>query len=528
MGARALAWRSFADSRVRNLCFALLFGLYAAGTTAGYRSAYPTIQDRADFARSFGEEKSVRLFYGVPHDLMTSGGYAAWRVGGLLAIFAGAWGLLAAVKALRAEEDAGRQELVLSNPIGRGSSFGATLLACAAGAVLLWGMLSAGLVLAKLPSGESAYLSLSTVSVAAVFLGVGALASQLAPTRRVALELGGAVLALALVLRVVADTSSGLGALRWLTPLGWAEELRPFGGAQPGVLVIPAVVAAALLAAAARISARRDVGRGLMPTRDAAAPSFELLGSPTAEALRRERVSLLAWLLGSGIFAILVGVLSHSVSSVSVSQGLERQLERLGASSITTPSGYLGFSFLFFILVLSLFACSQIVAARHEEADGRLETLFSLPVGRREWLSGRLLLAAAGAAGIAVLSGVLAWVGAASQGAGVSLWDMLGAGANCLPAALLFLGVAALGFALAPRAATGVAYGLVLVTFVWDLFGSLLDVPSWIVALSPFHQVGLVPAEPFRAVAAIAMLVIGAVAALAAVKLFERRDLAGP
>jgi ABC-2 type transport system permease protein len=43
-------------------------------------------------------------------------GYTAWRVGGTLAIAAAAFGVLAAVRALRAEEDIGRMELVLSAP----------------------------------------------------------------------------------------------------------------------------------------------------------------------------------------------------------------------------------------------------------------------------------------------------------------------------------------------------------------------------------------------------------------------------
>ena len=72
---------------------------------------------------------------------------------------------------------------------------------------------------------------------------------------------------------------------------------------------------------------------------------------------------------------------------------------------------------------------------------------------------------------------------------------MIGAGANCLPIALLFLGLGALAFAIVPRVTTGISYGLVLVAFVWELFGSLLDLPGWTVQLSPFHHVALVPAE---------------------------------
>ena len=55
--------------------------------------------------------------------------------------------------------------------------------------------------------------------------------------------------------------------------------------------------------------------------------------------------------------------------------------------------------------------------------------------------------------------------------------------------------------------------------------GSLLGVPQWVVELTPFAHVGLVPSEPFRAVAATVLISIGAIAALAALGLFRRRDV---
>jgi hypothetical protein len=70
-------------------------------------------------------------------------------------------------------------------------------------------------------------------------------------------------------------------------------------------------------------------------------------------------------------------------------------------------------------------------------------------------------------------------------------------------------------------------YGEILLAFVWELFGSLLNVPAWTLDLSPFHQVGLVPAQSFKATAAIVMLAIAGLAALAALRMFERRDLTG-
>jgi ABC-2 type transport system permease protein len=523
---RSLGRQRFAAGRVRDLSFAFFFFIYAAGQTSAYRSSY-SMEERLDFARSFGEDKAVRLFYGVPHDLLTIGGYAAWRVAGVLAIFAAAWGLLAAVKSMRAEEEAGREELVLSGAVSRRASFAASIASGIASAAVLWIALWLGLIVAKLPAGESALLALGSASVALVFVGVGALVSQLASTRRLALELGTAFLALAFVLRVIADTSDSLDWLRWLTPLGWAEELRPFTGSQPEVLLLMIGGAAALTAAARLIAVRRDIGEGLLHTSDSKEPELGMLSSPIAQALRDERGRLVAWVLGSGLFAVVMGVLADSVTSNDVPEGLNQQLQKLGTGSVTTASGYIAFSFLFFILLVCLFGCSQIAAARHEEDDEQLETLLAQPVSRRIWLAGRLALAAGGATVIALAIGILTWVGAAVAGADVSFGDMVGAGANCLPIALLFLGLGALAFAIVPRATTGISYGLVLVAFVWQLFGSLLDLPSWTVNLSPFHQVALVPSQDFKTTAAVVMLAVAAAASFAAVRLFERRDLVG-
>ncbi len=181
-------------------------------------------------------------------------------------------------------------------------------------------------------------------------------------------------------------------------------------------------------------------------------------------------------------------MISDSVSAAGISKSLVRQLRALGGASIITPTGYISLTFLFFVLLVSLFACSQIAAARHEETDQRLETLFAFPIKRARWLAGRLALAAAGSVTLALLAGAIAWAGAASQGADVSLADTLAAGANCLPVALLFLAIGSLAFAVLPRASTGIAYGLVIAAFLWQLFGSLLDVPAWTLDLSPFHR----------------------------------------
>jgi ABC-2 type transport system permease protein len=526
--ASAVARRAFADARVRTISFALLFFLAALTQATAYRNGYPTLAERLKFARTVGENDAARLLYGKPHDLLTVGGYVSWRVGGTMAVFAALWALLGAVRATRAEEDAGRAEIVLSGVVSRRTAFLAQLAGIAAGAAVLWLALLVAFLAGRLPAGGSAYLALAIVSLAPVFAGVGALTSQLAPTKRIATGLAGAVLVVAFALRTVTAVSSGgVEWLRWLTPLGWVEELRPFADPQPLVLLLPAASAALLLAAAGALAARRDIGSGLLPAHDSAPPRLRLLRSPVAQAFRSERGGLIACVLGVGAFALLMGTISTAATPDVISKNVQRQLDKLGAGSVVTPSGWLGFSFIFLILAVSLFCCMQIASIRGEEAEQRLETLLALPLGRGRWFAARLLLAAAGAAALALAAGTLAWAGAVSQGADVSLPELIGAGANALPPAFLFLALGAFAFALLPRASAALAYGLVSLAFVWELFGALLDVPDWLLTLSPFHEVGLVPGEPFEATAAAIMLALAAFAALAAVAIFRQRDLTG-
>ncbi len=221
-----------------------------------------------------------------------------------------------------------------------------------------------------------------------------------------------------------------------------------------------------------------------------------------------------------------MGIISKSFSS-GLSESLRRQLEEARRRLARHPAGALAFYFVFFAVVISLFAGAQVVAARREEAEGRLETLFALPVGRARWLAGRLLLAAAGALALALVAGALAWAGAASQGAGVPLLRMLEAGANTLPAVCLFLGLAALAFALTPHATALAGYGVIVAALLWELVGGALGAPGWTLQLSPFHHLALIPLHPFRPLSAAIMLIAGVAAAAAAVRAFARRDLIG-
>ena len=180
-----------------------------------------------------------------------------------LAIIGAVWGLLTGTRLLRGEEDAGRWELLLAGPVTRRGAAAQALAGLAAGLAALWTVTALITVIAgQLPrihigAGAMLFYATALAAPAAIFLAIGALASQLAPTRRQAAGYAGAVLGASYALRMVADSGAGLTWLRWATPLGWVEELRPLAGSRPLALLPIGAVTAATGALAVYLAGRR-------------------------------------------------------------------------------------------------------------------------------------------------------------------------------------------------------------------------------------------------------------------------------
>jgi ABC-2 type transport system permease protein len=124
-------------------------------------------------------------------------------------------------------------------------------------------------------------------------------------------------------------------------------------------------------------------------------------------------------------------------------------------------------------------------------------------------------------------AGAAAGLGVLVTGGHMTFGQGLEAGVNVLPIEFLFIGAGVFFFAFAPRLGVGFLYALVVVAFVWDLFGALLGFPDWLLAVSPYRHVAPAPAKPIAVVAALLMIAIGAGATMAGVARFRRRDLAG-
>ena len=200
---------SLAFRRDRVMLPACVWGIVVvlAITARDLKVLYPTPARRLAVAASVGENPALRFLLGRLNGI---------SVGAFLAARWGVWGAAAAVlltifivvRHTRADEEAGRLELVGSAAVGRQAPLIAALLAAVIANVAIALLTCLWLTALKLGLAGSAALALSIGGCGLVFAGVAAVGAQLATTARGARGIAIAALGAAFVLRAVGDTGS--------------------------------------------------------------------------------------------------------------------------------------------------------------------------------------------------------------------------------------------------------------------------------------------------------------------------------
>lgn len=515
------------QSRRGAAIWGVVFGLFVISTIKAFVSGYPTLTQRIQLARSL---QSFSMFLGLPHHAETVPGFTSWRVLTAIVVIGAIWGLLTSTALLRGEEEAGRWEVLLAGQTTKARATARALLGLGRSLGMMF-LLTALLTLAagRLPGarftiGGSLLFAVAMVSGAAMFLAIGALASQLSATRGQASTISAAVLGGSYIVRMVADSSTALGWLRWLSPIGWVEELRPLRDTQPIALLPIAGLVLACSGLAIWFAGRRDLGASVLRERDGHGGNPRWLLGPTTLALRLSRPSALAWLIGVSGMAVVYGSLTRSATNIlSSSPAITATLGRFGIHRAT--EGYLGIVFFMASALIALVAAGQIAAIRGEEATGRLDNLLVRPVSRTAWLAGRvgvslaIVLLAGGAAGF------FTWIGASSQRLYQDPPTLLQAGLNAAVPGVFVLGAGVLVLGVRPRLAGTAAYGIVAWSFLVDLLGSLVKGSTWLRDSSLFSHIALAPsAKPDWGTDAI-IVGLGMGAAIIGAIAFQRRDV---
>jgi ABC-2 type transport system permease protein len=510
------------------LLMAVAIAAYVGLEVVSYNTAYPNGVSSLQFAM-FEDNPAVRMMQGAPIALDSAGGFTLWDGGWIIQLLLAVWALLTTSRLLRGEEDVERTDLVLAGPVRATHATALSLVVVAAAALLIGVAASVTMLAFGTGLRGSVLLGLGLAGVTATFATVAAVTSQLGDVRRRAAALAAGVLGVAYVLRMVGNSTDARSWVRWTTPLGWMDELKPYGDPDLRALLPMLIVPVLLAALAVMLRERRDTGGALLATDAGREPHLRLLGSPTAFAWRSNRAVLLGWVLGLGAYSAVMGALiSTMIDWLAKDESYQKIMADLGLDEVLTILGFLAMIGVMLGLAVALQVTWRMGAARGEEEAGRVEAILARPVSRLRWLGGHALLSLLGGALLLATTGTALWLGVAASGSDEITWDdAMRSVLNTLPVVVLIGGLAVFTFGLLPRLTVAIPVTVTVVGYIVTLLGPALSWPAWVLNLSPFTHLAWVPAAPWAATAGIVMTCLGLVFLGVGLLAFQRRDVIG-
>ncbi|MFE1316823.1 ABC transporter permease [Kitasatospora phosalacinea] len=498
-----------------------------ASTVFSFRKLYADEDSRRTFAAGIDGNGSLRALYGPVFDGSTTGGLTAWRMGVFGAVLAALMSTLLVVRHTRAEEEDGRLELVGAGAVGRRAPLAAALAAALTANAALAALVTAALLAAGQSAAGSLAFGLALGTAGLFFAAFAAVTAQLAETARAANGLAGAAVGAAFVVRAIGDAGTGTSWISWLSPIGWSEQVRAFGGNRWWALLLPLAGAALLAALARTLVARRDLGAGLLPQRPGPAAAPPALAGAAALARRLQRGPLLGWTLAlAAAGAVFGGVAKGVVDLIGDNRQMAEVLARMGGQQGVLDA-YLSSIATVFGMVAAVYAVQAVLRMRAEEVSGRAEPVLAGAVSRLRWAAGHLLFPLLGTALLLAAAGLAAGLAeglALGRGTGEAVGRMLGAALVQLPAVWLTAAVALAGYALLPHLAAAGWTGFgVFVLVAW--LGPILRLPQGVLDLSPFSHLPHLPGGRLDAAPLLWITALTALTAAVALAGLRRRDL---
>ena len=423
--------------------------------------------------------------------------------------------ILTVIRHTRAEEEGGAAELVMSSVVGRHArSYAALIVVVGVNAVLTLTM-TAAMASAGFRVIDSAAMCLGITAVSMVFGAVAAVTAQLWRQARAATGAAMGVLAVAALVRGVGDVIDNSGsALSWLSPIAWAQQMRPFVDLRWWPLGLLIVLTVGLVALATALEGNRQYDDGVIPSTGEhpdARPIKDVFGLHLA----LQRGQTIGWTVGVFLSGLAFGSMTKSLLDAAEDNPLlQRVLAQQGTGGVYTTLTQ------FLAAAATAYIVSAVLCVFSDEESGLGEAVLAGSVSRWRWLISAVAAAIAGSAVLMFFAGLGMGLGAGiAIGEPQTVWRLTLAGLAFVPAMAVMAGVAALAVALRRPWIGWLAVTFVVISLY---LGALLRLPRWLLDASPVGQTKA-PLE-YSAVALGAMVAAAAALTFLAAAIYRRRD----
>lgn len=482
--------------RILVMVWLLLLFLICYASAAATDSLYGSVAERVAAAELINSSPATVALYGPILDVQSRGEVAMTKTTILYAVFVMVLALVLVRRHTRIEEETGRQEMLAATQVGRSAPLISAVAEAAMVMVVLAAIAAAGDILGGLPVAGSLLFGASWLGSGLVGIGIAAVACQLTPSARTCGFIAAGVIGVAYLLRAVGDTTAGW--LSWLSPLGWNTQLRAWSEPRLWVLGLYLALSAGLLAAAVVLRSHRDLGAGLVAEKPGPAEGSPRLRDVLSLTLKVHAHALVGWSIAAAVLGGVFGSIVPNLGSLFDSPIGQEMLRRLGGSGAIQDAMLAGILSVV-AMVLTAYSIAVAVHGGVDEADGRTEEVLATATPRTLSIASVLLVALLGVTWLLLVTGVATGLGFGSQvdGLASTFVRTMGAAVAPLPAVWLVAALAVLCMAWGSRWAIG-GWVFLAVFVTVGIVGELLDLPAWLIGLSPYHHVPLVPSEPWR------------------------------
>ncbi|KLU39283.1 MAG: ABC transporter permease [Peptococcaceae bacterium 1109] len=518
-------WRR---DRVRLPVWVLSIAAFSICFASMFPSLYPPGPEREIIAQTFANPVFISMLgpgYGLADYHM--GAIMAHQMLLFTAVVVAIMNILLTIRHSRRDEEGGRIEVIRSLPVGRLANAAALMLVLAAGNIVLGIATGAGLALLGLEgmdwAGSVTYGAVLAVT-GMCFAALTLVFAQLTETSRATMGYAFAFLGLSFLLRAVGDVSSE--PLSLISPLGLVLRAQVYVSNYWWPILITFVAAAALILLAFRLNLVRDLGAGFIPARPGRMHASPFLKCTLGLVFRLERTVIIGWAVGMFVLGASYGSVFGEVETfVQIGDLYQLMLPSVEGFSFTDQ--FVAMLLAVMSMAAAIPALLIILKLRGEEGAGRTEHLLSRAVSRAQ-IMGSFLAAALGSA---VIMQVLSVLGLWSAAAAVvsdpfSLGEALLASLTYIPVIWALVGLAAALIGFAPQR-TNLVWLYLGYAFFTAYFRALLQLPEWLVKLTPWGHIPNIPLEtvsPATVVlillAAIALMGLGFVG-------YAKRDISG-
>lgn len=502
---------------------------FSAGSSAQATiGLYPTVGERVQAAGTINHTPALVALYGRIYDETSLGAIGMVKLNGFGAALVGLLAVVITVRHTRADEEAGRLELVGAGVVGRQAALVAALLFVAGTSLLVGALTSIGLAWAGMPAGGAVAFGAAWAGTGLAFGAVAAVAAQLTVSARAATGLASGVLGAAYLLRAVGDVTGVHGEpgwLSWLSPIGWSQQVRAFAGDRWSVLVLLVAFTVVTAALAVVLAGRRDIGGGLLADRPGPAAGGALLGSSWGFAWRLQRAALLGWAVAFLVLGAVVGGVATSATDLLDSPQARDYFQRLGGNQSDLVELFLAAELSISAVVAAAYAVQAVLRLASEEDADRAEPVLATGVGRVRWALGHVAVAVGGAVALLLAVGLAA---AAADTLSANSADRAGgivAGALVqLPAVLVMIGIATAAVGVG-RSPVAIAWSVLVGFLLLGEIGPLLELPQWTMDISPFAHTPSIPGGELTVVPLVVLTAIGLALTAGGLVALRRRDL---